>query len=105
MAVVGPGTAQREKLAWFETRPLFGWRVLVPRTQAQSTPAVERLAAHGATADVVPTIAVEPPRTPHQMDKAIRGLVTGRYEWIGFTSVNAVAAVRAKFAEYDFIDR
>ncbi len=100
VAVVGPGTAQREKLAWFETRPLFGWRVLVPRTQAQSTPTVDRLATHGATADVVPTIAVEPPRTPHQMDKAVRGLVTGRYEWVGFTSVNAVAAVRAKFAEY-----
>lgn len=100
VAVIGPGTAARERLAWFETRALFGWRVLVPRTQAQSTPTVERLATHGATADVVPTIAVEPPRTPHQMDKAVRGLVTGRYEWVGFTSVNAVAAVRAKFAEY-----
>jgi uroporphyrinogen III methyltransferase/synthase len=100
VAVVGPGTAQREKLTWFETRPLFGWRVLVPRTQAQSGPTVERLASYGATADVVPTIAVEPPRTPHQMDKAVRGLVTGRYEWVGFTSVNAVEAVRAKFREY-----
>ena len=37
-------------------------------------------------ADVVPTISVEPPRTPHQMEKAVKGLVTGRYEWIGFTS-------------------
>ena len=33
------------------------------------------------------------------MDRAIRGLVTGRYEWIGFTSVNAVRAVREKFTE------
>ena len=33
------------------------------------------------------------------MDRAIRGLVTGRYEWIGFTSVNAVRAVREKFEE------
>jgi uroporphyrinogen III methyltransferase/synthase len=47
----------------------------------------------------VPTISVEPPRTPQQMDRAIRGLVTGRYEWIGFTSVNAVRAVREKFVE------
>ncbi len=100
VAVVGPGTAQRPRLAWFETRPLFGWRVLVPRTQAQSPGIVEALAGHGAEADVVPTIAVEPPRTPHQMDKAVRGLVTGRYEWVGFTSVNAVTAVRTKFAEY-----
>jgi uroporphyrinogen III methyltransferase/synthase len=34
------------------------------------------------------------------MDKAIRGLVEGRYEWIAFTSVNAVRAVREKFDEY-----
>lgn len=34
------------------------------------------------------------------MDKAIRGLVEGRYEWIAFTSVNAARAVREKFEEY-----
>jgi uroporphyrinogen III methyltransferase/synthase len=34
------------------------------------------------------------------MDKAIRGLVEGRYEWVAFTSVNAVKAVREKFDEY-----
>ena len=54
---------------------------------------------YGAVGEVVPTISVEPPRTPAQMDKAVEGLVTGRYEWIGFTSVNAVRAVREKFAE------
>ena len=40
------------------------------------------------------------PRNPLQMDKAVRGLVEGRYEWIAFTSVNAVKAVREKFEEY-----
>ena len=50
--------------------------------------------------DEVPTIAVEPPRTPQQMERAIKGLVTGRYEWVAFTSVNAVKAVREKFEEY-----
>jgi uroporphyrinogen III methyltransferase/synthase len=34
------------------------------------------------------------------MDKAVRGLVEGRYEWVAFTSVNAVRAVREKFDEY-----
>ena len=48
----------------------------------------------------MPTISVEPPRNPLQMDKAVRGLVEGRYEWIAFTSVNAVKAVREKFEEY-----
>src|SRR3712207_9068406 len=47
----------------------------------------------------VPTIAVEPPRSPAQMDRAIKGGVTGRYGWIVFTSVNGVKAVREKFGE------
>ena len=100
VAVTGPTVALRERVSWFETKPLFGWRVLVPRTQAQSGPMTDRLATYGAVPDVVPTISVEPPRTPHQMEKAVTGLVTGRYEWIGFTSVNAVRAVREKFTEY-----
>ncbi|HEX5511152.1 MAG TPA: uroporphyrinogen-III synthase, partial [Actinomycetales bacterium] len=100
VAVTGPGVALRDRTSWFETKPLFGWRVLVPRTQQQSGPMVERLGTYGAVAEVVPTISVEPPRTPHQMEKAVRGLVTGRYEWIGFTSVNAVKAIREKFKEY-----
>ncbi len=100
VAVLGPTVALRERISWFENKPLFGWRVLVPRTQQQAGPLSERLARYGAVGDLVPTISVEPPRTPHQMDKAITGLVTGRYEWIGFTSVNAVRAVREKFEEY-----
>ncbi len=48
----------------------------------------------------MPTIAVEPPRTPAQMERAIKGLVDGRYAWIVFTSVNAVRAVWEKFDEH-----
>ena len=99
LAVIGSTVALREQLSWFETKPLFGWRVLVPRTKDQAGPTIERLASYGATAEVVPTISVEPPRTPQQMERAIKGLVTGRYEWVGFTSVNAVKAVRERFEE------
>jgi uroporphyrinogen III methyltransferase/synthase len=34
------------------------------------------------------------------MDRALQGLVSGRYLWVAFTSVNAVRAVREKFEEY-----
>ena len=98
--VVGRVVDLRETLSWFETKPLFGWRVLVPRTKDQAGPLVARLRGYGAVPDEVPTISVEPPRNPLQMDKAVRGLVEGRYEWIAFTSVNAVKAVREKFEEY-----
>ncbi|WP_104105659.1 uroporphyrinogen-III synthase [Nocardioides sp. 616] len=98
--VVGDVVNLRETLSWFETKPLFGWRVLVPRTKEQAGSVSRRLRAFGAVPEEVPTISVEPPRNPLQMDKAVRGLVEGRYEWIAFTSVNAVKAVREKFEEY-----
>ncbi|HET8599184.1 MAG TPA: uroporphyrinogen-III synthase [Segeticoccus sp.] len=100
LAVVGNTVDLREKLSWFETKPLFGWNVLVPRTKDQAGSMTARLTSYGATSDVVPTISVEPPRTPQQMERAVKGLVTGRYEWIGFTSVNAVKAIREKFVEF-----
>ena len=100
IVVVGPVVDLRETLSWFETKPLFGWRVLVPRTKEQAGALSARLRGFGAVPEEVPTISVEPPRNPQQMDKAVRGLVEGRYEWIAFTSVNAVRAVREKFEEY-----
>jgi uroporphyrinogen III methyltransferase/synthase len=100
VGVVGEAAGPPQDLSWFETKPLFGWRVLVPRTKEQAGAVSERLRAYGAVPEEVPTIAVEPPRTPQQMERAVRGLVTGRYQWVAFTSVNAVRAVREKLEEY-----
>jgi uroporphyrinogen III methyltransferase/synthase len=100
VTVVGDVVGMREALSWFETKPLFGWRILVPRTKEQAGALSSTLRNFGAVPEEVPTISVEPPRNPIQMDKAVRGLVEGRYEWIVFTSVNAVKAVREKFDEY-----
>jgi len=100
ITVIGEVVSMREALSWFETKPLYGWRILVPRTKEQSAGLASRLRGFGAISEEVPTISVEPPRNPQQMDKAVRGLVEGRYEWIAFTSVNAVKAVREKFEEY-----
>jgi len=98
--IMGQAVEQRDELSWYETKPLFGWRVLVPRTKDQAAPMVARLRTYGAHSEEVPTISVEPPRSPLQMDKAIRGLVEGRYEWVAFTSVNAVKAVREKLEDF-----
>ncbi|MFZ3268779.1 MAG: uroporphyrinogen-III synthase, partial [Mycobacterium sp.] len=77
-----------------------GWTVLVPRTKDQAGEMSDRLAAHGALPIEVPTIAVEPPRSPAQMERAVKGLVDGRYQWVVFTSTNAVRAVWEKFGEF-----
>jgi uroporphyrinogen III methyltransferase/synthase len=99
LVVVGDVVKQRDKLSWWENKPLFGWRVLVPRTKDQAGALSQQLVSYGAIPVEVPTIAVEPPRTPQAMDRAIRGLVSGRYAWVAFTSVNAVKAVREKLEE------
>ncbi len=100
VVTVGKAAGLRDKLSWWESRPLYGWKVLVPRTKEQAGAMSDRLRGFGAVPIEVPTIAVEPPRTPTQMERAIKGLVTGRFEWIVFTSTNAVRAVREKFEEF-----
>jgi len=97
---LGSAVAQRPALSWWESRPLFGWKVLVPRTKEQAGAMSSRLREFGAISEEVPTIAVEPPRTPAQMERAVKGLVTGRYEWVVFTSTNAVRAVWERFEEF-----
>lgn len=100
LVVSGAGVAEPEtSLDWFAGKPLFGWRVLVPRTKEQAASLNRRLNLYGATAEEVPTIVVEPPRTPQQMDRAVRGLVEGEYGWVVFTSANTVRAIREKFTE------
>ena len=94
--IVGETVGLREELNWFETKPLFGWRVLIPRTKEQAGEVTAQLAPYGAVGEEVPTISVEPPRTPQQMEKAIQGIVDGAYSWVVFTSANAVRAVRER---------
>ena len=74
--------------------------MLIPQTRDPAEEMVELLRMHGAIPQRVPTIAVEPPRTPAQMERAVKGLVDGRYQWIVFTSINSVRAVWEKFTEF-----
>src|SRR5699024_4404456 len=100
VVTLGKGVDNRSKYSWWENRALYGWKVLVPRAKAQAGPMSARLVAHGAIPIEVPTISIEPPRSPAQMERAIKGLVDGRYQWVVFTSVNAVTAVWEKFQAF-----
>jgi len=100
VVTVGGSVASRAKLSWWESRALYGWRVLVPRTKEQAGAMSDRLREHGAIPAEVPTISVEPPRSPAQMERSVKGLVDGRYQWVVFTSTNAVRAVWEKFREF-----
>jgi uroporphyrinogen III methyltransferase/synthase len=86
--------------SWFENRPLHGWRILIPRTKDSTEQLCRTLNSYGAVTVEVPTMSIEPPRTPGQMERAIHGIVEGRYEWIVFSSVSAVRAIRERFADH-----
>ena len=100
VVTIGKTVTNRAKLNWWESRALYGWTVLVPRTKDQAGEMSEKLVSHGALPIEVPTIAVEPPRSPAQMERAVKGLVDGRFQWVVFTSTNAVRAVWEKFNEF-----
>jgi uroporphyrinogen-III synthase len=70
---------------------LRGRRVLVTRRWPELMSA---LAAEGAIAHEVPLIEVRPPSDSGPLDEALRGLA--RYQWLVFTSANAVEAVAAR---------
>lgn len=86
--VVGDVVGLREKLKWFETRPLFGKTVVVTRARKQASGLVERLGDLGARCLEFPTIRIEPPDDPAPLEAALNRLAD--YDWIVFTSVNGV---------------
>ncbi len=97
VAVIGNVVREREHINWFETRPLFGKRIVVTRTREQAGGLSRELADAGANVIEMPTIRIEDP-----VDKrAFAECVTHahEYDWIVFTSPNGVERFfRAFFA-------
>lgn len=85
---VGDVVALRARLNWFENLPLFGKRVVVTRARNQASEVSAKLRALGAEPIEIPTIALEPLDDYSAADAAIDQLA--RYNWIVFTSANAV---------------
>jgi len=102
--VVGEVVGLREKLEWFEKRPLFGKRIVVTRAREQASGFLARLSLLGADCVQFPTIKVVPPESWEPLDSALRQL--SRYDWVLFTSVNGVKFFieRLRFLEKDVRD-
>jgi len=88
--VVGRVAALREHLRWFDSRPLFGRRILVTRPRDQAAELVEPLESLGAEAIEAPLIRILPPEDYGPLDEACAGV--NRFDWIIFSSSNAVDA-------------
>ncbi|MBI1824391.1 MAG: uroporphyrinogen-III C-methyltransferase [Nitrospirae bacterium] len=88
LILVGEVIQLREKLNWFEKRPLFGKKILITRSKEQSKDFSDLLFYYGAEPVIFPTISLVPPESWEEMDLAIRSLE--KYDWILFSSVNGV---------------
>ena len=89
--VVGDVVALRERLRWYDDRPLFGKRVLVTRTRAQAGKLSSALWDAGAEPIEFPAIEIVP-RDPAPAVAAATRLAAGDYDWAVFTSANGVDA-------------
>jgi len=86
--VIGEVVARAPAVPWFEARPLFGVRVLVPGSPATSELLRARLTRLGADAVIEPAIRITDPPDWAPVDTALDGL--GRYEWLVFSNAMGV---------------
>ena len=86
--VVGDVVGLRDELNWFETKPLFGKRIVVTRAREQASGFLKKLSSLGAECIQFPTIEIIPPDSWDPLDTSISNLES--YHWLLFTSVNGV---------------
>ncbi|HEX2850038.1 MAG TPA: uroporphyrinogen-III C-methyltransferase [Acidimicrobiales bacterium] len=92
-AAIVIGAVAGLELSWFERRPLFGKAVVVTRARDQASTLVTRLAALGAGVVEAPTIEIAPASDEESDALADAVARMGGYEWVVFTSPNAVDRV------------
>jgi uroporphyrinogen III methyltransferase/synthase len=97
--IVGPVVTLGDELRWFDTRPLFGLRVLVTRPREKAAHTAAQLRELGADPVIFPTIAIRPPESWEPLDAAIADLRS--YDWVIFTSTNGVRFFWKRLEERD----
>ncbi|MGH2905760.1 MAG: uroporphyrinogen-III C-methyltransferase [Solirubrobacterales bacterium] len=95
LTVIGSVVDERERIAWFEHRPLFGFTVAVTRARAQASKLSARLRELGAAVVEAPAISTAP-----RDDDEVRAATAaaGGTDLIAFTSANGVDAFFAALA-------
>jgi len=100
IAVFGQVVKLRDTLNWYETRPLFGKRIVVTRTRAKAGVLSAGLQALGADVLEIPTIRIEEPKHRLEFGELVQD--SHSYDWIVFTSPSGVDAFfRLYYKLYD----
>jgi uroporphyrinogen III methyltransferase/synthase len=90
VAIFGDVVSYRQRLKWFEDRPLFGRRIVVTRTRQQAGVLSAQLRSLGADVTELPTIKIVPPENLMEFGELVRD--SFQYDWVVFTSPNGVTA-------------
>ena len=86
--IVGPVVNLREKLRWFDKRPLFGQTILVTRAREQASELALLLEDAGARVIETPMIRLVEPASWEITDTALFEIE--KYSWLLFNSTNGV---------------
>lgn len=87
--IVGNVTGLREKMQWFEKKPLFGMKIAVTRPPHQSIKFGSMLEEKGAKVIYIPTIEVDPVIPNEYLAKVLKNIRS--YYCIIFTSINGAS--------------
>ena len=91
VTIVGDVVRLRETIPWFDSRPLFGKRVLVTRTRTQASSLSDVLTQRGAQPIELPTIEIQLMDDYTELDATLKDALN--YVWMVFSSANAVDVV------------
>jgi len=97
LIIVGECVNQREQLAWFENRPLFGLRIGITRPLDQADPQIERALELGAQPILMPAIRIAPIDDWSEVDATLAEIES--FDWLIFTSVNGVHSLLGRLWE------
>lgn len=87
--VLGRVVELREKINWFEQKPLYRKRIVVTRTRSQTSALSGQLARAGAEVLEIPTIRIVPRNLSAAARKKMADMKQ-HFDWIVFTSPNGV---------------
>lgn len=91
LIVVGDVVRLHDTLNWFESKPLFGKRVVVTRAREQASELKRLLEDSGAEVLQFPTIEIVPPESWESLDAVVSPSPGDRpFDWLVFTSTNGV---------------
>jgi uroporphyrinogen III methyltransferase/synthase len=90
LILIGEVVAHRATHPWFESRPLFGRRILVTRPSHQAASMVRKLEHLGAVVFRMSVVEIREPSDLGPVDRALEQLRAGQWDWLVFTSANGV---------------